>query len=94
MATPIYIPTNSAQGFPFLHILTKHLLFLVFLMISILTAVRSKLIVVLICISLMVSDIEHFFMGDAKSQTQLTILKLGGLGFFDIELHEFIYFEY
>jgi len=23
VATPVYIPTNSAQGFPFLHILTN-----------------------------------------------------------------------
>lgn len=31
VAAPVYIPTNCAQGFPFLHILHSHLLFLVFL---------------------------------------------------------------
>ena len=31
MAAPIYIPTNSTQGFPFLHILTTNCYFLSFL---------------------------------------------------------------
>ena len=60
VTAPIYIPTNSAWELFSPHPY-QHLLSLVFL-ITILTGVRCYLIVIFICISLMISDVEHIFM--------------------------------
>ena len=61
LIVPVYIPTNSVGGFPFFDtfsiIYHLQLLTMVFL-----TSVRWYLTVVLIYVSLVISDVEHLFM--------------------------------
>ena len=56
-----YVPNNSVGGFPFYHILSS-IYYCRLLMMLILTGVRWYLNVVLVCISIINSDVEYLFM--------------------------------
>ena len=59
VAALIYIPTNNILGFSFSRILATLIIFCLF--DDILTGMRQEL-VVLMCISLMIRDVDHLFM--------------------------------
>ena len=103
---PIYIPTNGVEAFPILHTLSS-VCYCRFLMMVILIGMKWYLIVIIICISLIISDVEHISCGCWQSVCLLwRNVNLGLLPtfffFFDwavwlvflIELYEnFVYFE-
>ena len=65
VAVSIYIPTGNTRVFPFLHTFSRTCclwIFFFFLMMAILTGMMWYIIVVLICIALIMSDVEHIFM--------------------------------
>ena len=67
MATPVYIPPNVCEGSRFSTssltlVIGFEGLLLLFLILAILTGVIRYLTVVLMCIYLVISDIEHVFI--------------------------------
>lgn len=59
-AVPFDTPVGGIRGFQFLHVLSV-LLWLVFLTIAVLVGCTSHFTVALICVFLMIDDIDHLF---------------------------------
>ena len=72
VSVAIFICTNNVGYFPFLHILSS-IYFGDFLIITILTGVRYYLTVVLICISLQISNVEYLFIQSTPLKASMWI---------------------
>ena len=94
MVVSVCTPTNSLRGFPFLQP-SPAFIFCRLLMVAVLTSIRRYLTVVLICISLIISDVEHLFMCLlAICMSSLDKFLFSSLGQFLIRLFVFLALTY